>query len=110
LHLGANRLGPVAVKHLAQSPHLSNLRVLDLTSNPVGDKGALALAESPHLRNLVQLELMHCDIGDSGAEALLASPFAAGLIHLNVYGARKNRVSDAVKQKLKGRLPGGIFV
>jgi Ran GTPase-activating protein (RanGAP) involved in mRNA processing and transport len=111
LRLPSNRIGPVAIKHLAQSPHLRNLRVLDLSGNPLGDRGVIALAESPYLTNLMHLELMHCEVGDKGAAALLESPITAGLIHLNVHDDwGKIRISDAVKSKLRERFGKRVLV
>lgn len=58
---------------LAASPHLSNLRSLDLGWNRIGDEGVRVLAESPHLAGLVSLDLSQNEIGNVGFAALLMS-------------------------------------
>ena len=84
---------------IAQSPHLRNLTVLDLSGNAIGDKGAVALAESPHLRNLAELDLTHAELTDRGAVALLDSPVTANLEVLRLSG----NLSEATLTRVRER-------
>jgi uncharacterized protein (TIGR02996 family) len=50
------------VKAIANSRHLANLEVLDLTSNwSVGHRGAVALIKSPYLKRIRYLDLWRCE-------------------------------------------------
>lgn len=61
------------VEALATSPHLSGLRVLDVSGNDVNDAGVRAVVESRYLTNLHTLRLSGNHIGDAGAENLAGS-------------------------------------
>ncbi|MEC9400555.1 MAG: hypothetical protein VX475_23205, partial [Myxococcota bacterium] len=75
-----------AAKQLAASPHLKNLRVLDLSSTKIGDEGVIALAKSPNTKNLRVLNLLHTKITDVGVAALAKSPHMANLEELSLSG------------------------
>jgi uncharacterized protein (TIGR02996 family) len=89
LTLHGNGLSSAGAQALANSPHLSGLRELDLGGwwdrtgfgnvNDLGDRGAEALAASPYLRQLTDLDLRMNGIGDRGVTALAASPILARL-------------------------------
>jgi uncharacterized protein (TIGR02996 family) len=66
--------GPAAVKAIAETPALVNLRVLDLNQTGINDQSAIRLAVSAHLAGLRELVLYYGDIGDAGAAALANSP------------------------------------
>ncbi len=55
---------------VAGSPHLRNLKELDLSHRRIGSAGLRALLESPHLKNLRRLRLRNCAL--PAAEALAA--------------------------------------
>ena len=61
------------MRALASSPHVRNLRKLELVGNDINDKGARALAKSPHLGNLRFLDIRTTEIGAKGLEALETS-------------------------------------
>ncbi|MCX5746609.1 MAG: hypothetical protein NT062_29380, partial [Proteobacteria bacterium] len=67
-------------------PELLRLRSLNLPSQQqaFGDAGAIALARSPHVVNLRFVDLGGDAIGEAGVEALAASPYLehAAYIHL----------------------------
>jgi uncharacterized protein (TIGR02996 family) len=72
-----SELGDAAAQALASSPHVGNLRELDLRgwreawTNGIGDAGALALANSPHLDGLRQLHVGYWrDLTPAGLAAL----------------------------------------
>lgn len=52
LELGNCGLTPLGIEVLAESPHASKLKLLDLSANAVGEEGAQALLRSKHLSNL----------------------------------------------------------
>jgi len=61
--------GPQAARAIAAAKHLTNLLVLDLTSNRIGDKGLEALAKAKHLQSLQALRL-----GDGGRDSNNITP------------------------------------
>jgi uncharacterized protein (TIGR02996 family) len=69
LDLSGNELQADDVRSLL-SPHLSGLRRLDLSDNPIGPAGVKALAASPHLAGLRRLALRGVRMGFEGARAL----------------------------------------
>jgi uncharacterized protein (TIGR02996 family) len=70
---------------IAESPHLGNLRVLDLTGAPLTGAGIGRLLAAPSLRRLTRLCLASCrDLGASGAGAIAIAPTTDGLEHLNL--------------------------
>jgi uncharacterized protein (TIGR02996 family) len=70
LSLANNRLGPTATKRLATAD-LTELRVLDLSGNPIGDSGASALCELAAPR-LVELNVRSCGLDDASRRRLTA--------------------------------------
>jgi uncharacterized protein (TIGR02996 family) len=68
--LSRSKLTSTAIRALAASPYLANLRVLSLANKKLDDKSAMALVDSPHLTNLVRLNLEHNEIGPEPAAAL----------------------------------------
>ena len=64
--LHANAIGSAGARAVASSPHLSNLRTLDLSLNGIDADGAAALAASPHLARLTLLDLNGNRIGNAG--------------------------------------------
>jgi uncharacterized protein (TIGR02996 family) len=105
LGLEVNEIGDDGVRALAECTALAGCRELILwgSRRRIGNAGAVALAASPHLRNLRQLDLHHNPIGDEGARALLASPHLAGLTSLVL--ATEN-LSPTVGAELKRRFGG----
>lgn len=93
LNLNRNRLGPLGLQALAESPRLASLTDLRLAWNDVKDTGAKALAASPHLARLRVLDLAHNHIGGPGIQALAASPNLAGLRELDLSANYVNLVS-----------------
>jgi hypothetical protein len=70
---------------IANAPHFSGLRVLQLTCNAIGPDGAGALAASPYLRNLEFLSLAKNPIRSSGAAALAGSANLSRLSFLDLW-------------------------
>jgi uncharacterized protein (TIGR02996 family) len=84
LDLGSAGVGAAGTRALASWPGLARLTALSLSGNSVGDAGARALAESPHLARLAALKLAANQITQAGARALAASPHLAGLRRLDL--------------------------
>jgi hypothetical protein len=75
LSLRWGQLGPGGVRPLAGSPHLANLRHLDLYGNGLDDEAALLLASSPNLPQLRTLNLWNSEaVTAAGLRALVESP------------------------------------
>jgi Leucine-rich repeat (LRR) protein len=70
LDLSSNKLNDKAVVALAQSPHLSKLKILRLTHNLFGDEGAKALGESTTLSELTHLYIGRNYFGEEGGRAV----------------------------------------
>jgi uncharacterized protein (TIGR02996 family) len=81
----------IGARALARSPHLANLRQLNLGVQEIGPEGARALADSPHLGRLTDLDLSGNDIGDAGVRALASSPGLASLTNLDL---SDNEITD----------------
>jgi uncharacterized protein (TIGR02996 family) len=71
--------GTPLAQALAASPHLANLRHLELGSARIGDEGLAALASSRAFAHLESLGLENNQIGPAGLAALVESPHLAGL-------------------------------
>ena len=69
-------------------PELLRLRSLNLPSQQkaFGDRGAIALARSPHVTNLRFLDLGGDAIGQAGIEAIAASPYLAQAAFIHFTG------------------------
>jgi len=87
LALAENNLDAGALHELT-SGHLTGLRRLDLSHNPVGDEGARVLARAGALRELELLDLRHTTIGDAGARSLAGSGNLAALRELRLWGSQ----------------------
>ncbi len=86
LHLGRNRFEDDSAEILANSPMLSNLVELDLTENELGETGARSLAASSYHGNVRYLELRNNRIGPTGAEAIAGSERLTSLHRLGLSG------------------------
>ncbi len=111
LTVSFKRIGNRGALILADSPHLKQLRGIDLTDsgidevgalavlnslaggrtttvsfnmNPLRSRGARAIAECPAVAGLTELHLMSAGIGAAGAEALAASPRLGRLADLSL--------------------------
>ena len=69
----------------ADSPHLGNLKSLNLMDNAIGDKGMVALCGAEALAGLRALNIEACGVTLTGLKALAVSPLN-GLEQLNVSG------------------------
>lgn len=72
------------IASLLSSPHLGNLRDLELATISCGNEGAIALAQSPRLRQLRKLNLSATGLNDAGAIVLLQSKNLGPLKELNL--------------------------
>ncbi|HEY1375481.1 MAG TPA: TIGR02996 domain-containing protein, partial [Gemmataceae bacterium] len=96
LDVSNGTIGNDAIPAFVRSPHLHNLRLLNLAWHRIGDVGAQALAEATTLAGLQSLELQGNRIGDTGAEALAASPHLASLSRLDLRGNPIGREGRAI--------------
>jgi uncharacterized protein (TIGR02996 family) len=87
LNLYNNRLTEVGVQAMADSPFLGRLRSLDLTQNLVGPDGLRALAHSTALRLLCDVDLYGNKLDEACVIDLAGSPLAGRLRRLNVGGS-----------------------
>jgi uncharacterized protein (TIGR02996 family) len=82
---GCYTLGPAGTRALAEAPHLSGLRCLDLScysynsSNRCGAEGVRVLAAASRFAGLTALWLESTNPGLAGVRALAASPHLTGL-------------------------------
>ncbi len=83
-HLILNDCADLIVE-IAASPYLERLVGLSIRRQKLGDAEALLLAQSPHVRNLRWLDLMSNRIGLDGFESLAWSPNLAALVHVNLH-------------------------
>jgi uncharacterized protein (TIGR02996 family) len=83
LDLNDNQIQPEGVRALTQA-NLARLRSLNLRANKIVDAGLRILAESPLLGQLDTLGLVHNELTDAGVAALAASTHAAGLTSLDL--------------------------
>jgi uncharacterized protein (TIGR02996 family) len=85
LDLSSNELGAAAIRQLAESPHMRNLRSLDLgAGHKLSDAEMKALAASPHFGNLRVLGVGFWKLRKRGLEALAAAPWAGNLTKLDL--------------------------
>jgi uncharacterized protein (TIGR02996 family) len=94
-------VGAAALKKLAASRHLGQLRVLGLSCGGIDPAGAKALFAAA-LPCLEWLDLSGNDIGSAGVAALVRSPALDGLRRLHL---ARNRLGDAGARHL-ARWPG----
>ncbi|MEL6180346.1 MAG: hypothetical protein AAFS10_15400 [Myxococcota bacterium] len=83
----AGPLGPEAAERLA---HLSPLRVLSLSGQPIGDRGVCTLVQSPHLLNLESLDLSHTGASSRAYRTLASRCALPALRHLYLRGTTPN--------------------
>jgi hypothetical protein len=86
--LERTNLTDAGMTHLARSPHLAALDVLDLSDNRIGAAGIAHLMASRGVENVRALDLRGCAIGPEGAEAIAASPHVHRLRGLGLHGGR----------------------
>ncbi len=90
LNLFGNGMNGEAYANIVRSPYLSELEVFEPSGyNYAGEEGLLALASSPHMSNLRELELSCCGQDDhghtnAGIMAIFQSPYMANLERLAV--------------------------
>jgi uncharacterized protein (TIGR02996 family) len=70
LGLWYGKVSDDGIEELSGWLHAGRLRHLDLQDNPITDLGALALADSPHLDNLRRIQLYRTRIGPKGRKRL----------------------------------------
>jgi hypothetical protein len=105
-----NRLGPVAVKLVAESVAARGLRILNLANNPIQDAGAIALANSKALSGLLELNLADAELTDEGALALAESPYLNGLLRLDLTSdATGRRFGDKTRRVLAERFGKSVL-
>jgi hypothetical protein len=79
------------LERLAQVQHLGRLTTLDLSGNWVAPAEARALAQSPHLTGLRLLTMHNCALGDEG---LREFALASTLVHLCQWFLTDNGLTD----------------
>jgi uncharacterized protein (TIGR02996 family) len=85
LDLSSNDLGAAAIQHLAESPHMRNLRRLDLSAgHNLSDSDMKTLAQSPHLNNLEVLGLGFWKLRKRGLETLASAPWLSNLTKVDL--------------------------
>jgi uncharacterized protein (TIGR02996 family) len=106
LRLVAGRAEAEVLRPLFASPHLGQLRILDLHGNYARDAGAADLADG-RFPDLMELWLGSNGIGDAGAAALAATPHLA---RLRVLDLRNNPDVDdpAVRHALRRRFGAAL--
>lgn len=65
-------------------PDARNLRVLDVSGNPIGAAGAKAIAASPYLGGLLRLDVTGCKVEEAGARGLAYSEGLGALQELRL--------------------------
>lgn len=101
LRFGSNHVNSSLMAELATCHEVSNLRVLEISGNPIGNGGASAIAHSPHFAGLLALDLSYSQVGDEGIEAILESSLADNLVLLDLRGSP---ASDEMKDVLKAKM------
>jgi uncharacterized protein (TIGR02996 family) len=87
LSLKGTQLGsPSSLKGMLNTPYLSRLVSLDLSSAALTSKGVNVLVTIPFLSNLKELFLSQNKIADPGVEALASCPALSQLTHLDLRG------------------------
>jgi uncharacterized protein (TIGR02996 family) len=88
---------------IAGSPHLRNLKELDLSHRRIGIAGLRALVESPHLQNLRRLRLRNCALPAGEALPLVkGAKHLRGLyvLELGVFAAGRVTIDDDLRAAL----------
>ena len=82
--LGAVSDAAAIAEAVASSPHLSNLKELDIAWRQISHVGVEALASSPHLKNLRRLRLAYSQLPLTCVKVVAASPNFRGLYSLEL--------------------------
>jgi uncharacterized protein (TIGR02996 family) len=94
---------------LAASPHLANLKELDLMYWRIGLDGLRAIIESPHLKNLRRLRLRYCSLSSHAVKLAAEAANFRGLYLLELGIRRQNynapAVSEPDEDALRAALP-----
>lgn len=90
------QIGGKGMEALSASPHLSGLRVLDVSGNDVNDAGVRAVVESRYLTKLHTLHLYGNHIGDAGVADLAGSALLSRMLARNAkLDLRSNGIGPA---------------
>jgi uncharacterized protein (TIGR02996 family) len=88
---------------LARCSHLTELRRLNLSNNPLAPRAVKVLALARSLAGLRSLDLSECGIGDKGVRHVVAAKFWPNLVELDL---GKNQLSDVgVRHLLDAPVP-----
>ncbi|MBM3981010.1 MAG: TIGR02996 domain-containing protein [Planctomycetes bacterium] len=93
-------IGPRGAETLAACPHLANLRVLDVSCNPLTAAGIGAILGAPWAKNLVELHLQACDLDNAAGLAIARAPQITGLKKLALMN---NRFEEESRRALIAR-------
>lgn len=108
--LGGNPDHAAMAVAVGTSPHLSNLKELDLAWRRIGADGLAALAGSPHLTNLRRLRLAYCGLPLSAAGVVAGSPNFARLYALELGtvlddDTLRTLLTEADQDRIRAALP-----
>jgi uncharacterized protein (TIGR02996 family) len=84
LDLSCNEIGDAAVRMLARTKHLPQLRSLNLGINNFSDRALADLAKAGW--SLRSLDIGPCTSGTKGLKALARAPWLPGLVALDLFG------------------------
>jgi uncharacterized protein (TIGR02996 family) len=101
LSIGNNLIGNEGAAAIARSPHVTEMRHLDLQSNSVANLGVEALVQSTHLMKLEHLNLYHNHIGARAVQLLTDSALLQNLTYLNL---RSNEIDKPTLLTVPQRL------
>jgi hypothetical protein len=114
-YLAHGRAGDTNPEHeaiaraVAGSPHLANLKELDLSQRRIGLDGLRAIIESPHLKNLRRLRLRYCALSPYALKLAAEAANFRGLYLLELGIRRQNynrtEKSDPEQDALRAALP-----
>ncbi len=86
------KISVTELQPLMDAQHLTSLRDLNLSNNPLGVEGVAALIRTPHLNQLTHLDLSECDVGVDGANMIASASCWDHLTHLYL---SNNKFGDA---------------
>jgi uncharacterized protein (TIGR02996 family) len=101
LNVSSSGLADGGLEFLTRTPAASNLKTLILSGNPFSTTAVQMLFDSPHLAELKVLDLSYCELGDAAFSVVRNWPLADRLVFLNLAG---NPASDIAKRALKQRM------
>ena len=106
LDISGTHINSAGAREFAGVKATSCLRMLTISNNSLGNEGAAALFTSPHLANLKVLDMRYCQVGDDALRALLEnSPLVDGLNFLNLTGSpASGEMKEAVKARMGERV------